>query len=412
MTLTYKDLITSVNLLSGWLRHSGIKPGDRVGVCLERSLDSIVALVSVFASGGCYLPLDPDEPEERLKLICKDSLLKGIVVHDKTEKFIQNLVCNNPVIINLDNMKNSMESHPEPLPLSLDDPAYVIYTSGSTGVPKGVVVSHRSLAVHCQAIRDYYQLIEQDKILQFAAFNVDASLEQILPGLTCGAALVVRGKEIWTAQEFGQIIRNLAVSVIDVPPSYLEELLSYWLDSQEYFPLGSLRLCICGGEALLPKTAKQWLNSSLKSVRLINAYGPTEATITSTVFDITENGSSFDLSCNVPVGRPLPHASVYILDENGNPLPEGIAGELYIGGYGVALGYLDQPKLTQSRFVSDSFNRYPWIKNPRLYRTGDRARYIPGSNGIIEFLGRLDQQVKIRGFRIEPGGSRDLPSCV
>jgi amino acid adenylation domain-containing protein len=294
--------------------------------------------------------------------------------------------------------------------------AYVIYTSGSTGKPKGVVVTHKSIANHCRDVVKHYQLEASDRVLQFASLNFDASLEQILPPLTVGAAVVLRGPEVWDPADFHRKAHEHGLTVINPPTAYWHQLVQQWASAPETIPHG-LRLAIAGGDMVRPESVRLWMQSPLQAVRLLNAYGPTETTITAVTFEVPADAAANPR--RIPIGRPLANRRVYILDTYGNPVPIGVPGELYIGGAGLARGYLNQPELTEAKFVPDPFvlsnkqsaaddQRFTtagdWRLPPgdgRLYRTGDLVCYR--ADGAIEFLGRVDQQVKIRGFRVEPG---------
>ncbi|MFQ5853284.1 MAG: amino acid adenylation domain-containing protein, partial [Candidatus Binatia bacterium] len=277
-----------------------------------------------------------------------------------------------------------------------DNLAYVIYTSGSTGKPKGVLVSHSSIAHHCLDIQRHYELHSSDCVLQFASFNFDVSLEQILPTLISGARLALRGAEVWSTTEFPQTISNLGITVADLPTAYWRQLAQTWANAAELASNNQLKLVIVGGEPMLPQDLNLWHQTPLNSVRLLNAYGPTETTITATTFEISSRLSEDTPLQRIPIGRPLADREIYILDRHGNPVSIGVPGELHIGGAGLARGYLNRPELTAEKFVPNPFSDEP---GARLYKTGDLARYRPDGN--IEFLGRLDHQVKVRGFRIE-----------
>jgi amino acid adenylation domain-containing protein len=298
--------------------------------------------------------------------------------------------------------------------------AYVIYTSGSTGKPKGVVVTHESIANHCRDMVKYYQLDAHDRVLQFASLNFDASLEQILPPLTVGAAVVLRGAEVWNPADFHLKVHEYGLTVINPPTAYWHQLVQQWASTPASIPQG-LRLAIAGGDMVRPDSVRLWIQTGLRAVRLLNAYGPTETTITAVIFEVPADERAN--TRRIPIGRPLANRRVYILDSYGNPVPVGVPGELYIGGAGLARGYLNRPELTREKFVPNPFakiedrgskiedsglaaqEKLSSIFDPRsstrLYKTGDLVCYR--ADGAIEFLGRVDQQVKIRGFRVEPG---------
>ncbi|MEH2241174.1 amino acid adenylation domain-containing protein [Nostoc sp.] len=272
--------------------------------------------------------------------------------------------------------------------------AYAIYTSGSTGKPKGVLIEHQAIASHCQNIIAHYQLTPRDRILQFASLGFDVSLEQILPTLSVGARLVLLETKSLTSTEFHKKLLQLGLTVVNLPPAYLTHWLQFLEENSFFTSLKDLRLIICGGEAMSPEILKLWQKSPLTTVRLLNAYGPTETTITTTTFEVSPRISP----SKVPIGRPLKNRQVYILSSQRQLVPIGVSGELYIGGAGVARGYLNRPQLNAEKFIPNLFSNKA---GERLYKTGDRARYLPEGN--IEFIGRIDNQVKIRGFRIELG---------
>jgi amino acid adenylation domain-containing protein len=274
--------------------------------------------------------------------------------------------------------------------------AYIIYTSGSTGRPKGVLISHASIAAHCLSGQKYYALDSSDRVLQFASLSFDLSLEQIMPTLVAGAALVMMSTDVWDITEFHKKVSESGLTVLNVPTSYWNELARHWAGLSELVPAIQARVFIVGGDTMLSEFVELWKRTPLRSVRLVNAYGPTETTITATIFDVTSSeGSTLR---RIPIGRPLTNRETYILNRHGNPVPIGVCGELYIGGDCLARGYLNRADLTAENFVPNPFSGE---SGARLYKTGDRARYL--ADGNIEFLDRIDQQVKIRGFRVELG---------
>jgi amino acid adenylation domain-containing protein len=396
--LTYWSLNTRCSRLASYLQLQGIESGDFVGVYLENANLSIVSLLAIMKAGAVYVPLDPELPDARLGQIIADSQIKLLV----TEKSLMDKMPDSCVLVPqtlvIDQQWSQILACKQPLQASIqqEQPAYVIYTSGSTGIPKGVIISHAAIASHCQTIHCYYQLGDNDRVLQFAPFSVDASLEQTLPALLSGSTVVTREKQLWSTREFLQKINQYRITVIDIPPAYLHELLLDLSRNSETFILTSLRLIITGGDVLLPKTVELWRNSCLHSIRLINAYGPTETTITSMVYDVLAANESANYSQSIPVGRPLAMETAYILDRFENPVATGVVGELHIGGDCLASGYLNKPELTNEKFIINPFN-----PDSRLYKTGDLVRWL--ADGNIEFMGRDDHQVKIRGFRIECG---------
>ncbi len=396
--LTYQQLNQRANQLARHLQRLGVKPEVLVGIFVERSIEMVVGLLAILKAGGAYVPLDPNYPQERLSYMLDDS---GIEVLITQNSLLESLLENNARIICLDREHDEIEQYSHSnldAGVNSNNLAYVIYTSGSTGKPKGVLISHYALVNHCFNIQSIYQLIPNDRVLQFSSLSFDPSLEQILVPLTVGAGIVVRGENIWDATQFKENIEEYSVNVINLPPAYWQQLVQQWVNCPQLLPQDNLRLIIIGGDAIPPETVKLWQKTSLASVRLLNAYGPAEATITSTVFDVNYAVSCKKLPKNIPIGRPITNTQIYILDSQLQPVPVGVPGELYIGGDGLARGYLNRAELTSEKFIPNPFDN---SKSKRLYKTGDLARYLPDGN--IEFIGRIDNQVKIRGFRIELG---------
>ena len=358
-SLSYRELDEQSTRLAGELGEGG----GLIGVCLPQGFEMILAMLAIWKAGAVYVPIASAWPSQRRRRAIEDSGMRALIGEAGLERFASTRIAPR-------------------------DAAYVIYTSGSTGAPKGVVISHRSIAHHCQTMRDHHRLGPQDKVLQFASMSFDASLEQVLPALLSGATVVLRPDRLWSAAEFRREVAGLGLTAIDVSPSYLHELLLDTGRADGWAALASLRIVTIGGEALMPETLVLWRASPLSGrCRLVNAYGPTETTVTSLVCDLADE---------VSIGRPLPGERAHVLDAYGQPCPVGVVGELHIGGVGLALCYLDQPELTRQKFIDD-----PLAPGARLYRTGDRARLR--EDGAIDFLGRLDQQVKVRGFRVECG---------
>ncbi len=393
-SLSYRRLVRRANRLARHLRGCGVRPGDAVAVLLDRCTDSIVALLATMTAGAVWIPLDGDAPARRQSSMLADSGAKVIVTNGSLVGRLGELA-ELPAVVDLSRdgaaiakrSADALKTRPAP-----DDPAYMIYTSGSTGSPKGVLVSHRAIADHAHVVIHHYGLSADDVVLQFAPHVVDTALEQILPTLAAGARLLMRTDAVWTADHLRRTLTDHRVTVADLPPAYLREILLAW-KGVAALPPPSLRLCIVGGEALPPDTVRLWQESPLAGTRLLNAYGPTEATITCLTHEVD---TTLPVG-TVPIGRPLPGTRAYILDRDGNPVPEGIIGELHIGGDRLALGYHRRPDLTLERFVEPPSGK----PAPRLYRTGDMAAFVPGGKGIIAFHGRVDHQVKIRGFRVE-----------
>lgn len=389
--LTYGDLDSRSTRLAAGLSARGVAVGDRIGVIMERGLDMVVALLAILKAGAVHTPFAPDLPVRRLGELVADSGAKLLLTQDHLRSRLA--FAGALTVEELDAPESAAEAGRRVGP---DQPAYIIYTSGTTGAPKGVVVSHGAISHHCQVKRAIYGLEESDRVLLFAPMSVDASLDQLLPGLASGATVVVRPEALWSAREFRREVARRGLTAVDLPPAYLGEVLRSCAEDDDWSELHTLRLVVSGGEALTSETVRLWRAGPLRSARLVNAYGPTETTVDSLIFEIDENTPDDTIATEIPIGRPLPGESAYILDTYGEPTPVGVAGELHIGGAGLAVGYLDAPDLTRRRFVD-----HPFEPGARLYRTGDLARWR--ADGTIAFLGRRDAQVKVRGFRVELG---------
>jgi amino acid adenylation domain-containing protein len=390
--LSYRQLNGRANQLARYLRARGAGAEAAVGVCLERSLDQVIALVAILKAGGVYVPLDPEAPAERIRYVLQDTQMPLVLTRRRLHGKVSGTGAQ---VVSLDRdwgligQQNDEELTQQP---GLGQLAYVIYTSGSTGQPKGVMVERAVLAAHCRAMISEYGLGPQEQVLQFSQYSFDASLEQILPTLAAGGRLIMRGTEIWSPRQLLQEVKRQQVTVMNLPPAYWQQALREWARAPQELAGTQLRLVIVGGDRLGAHGAQQWRELGLRGVRLLNAYGPTETTITATLGEVGPDQE------RITIGRPLPGRRVYILDRSGRPVPTGVVGELHIGGGLLARGYLNQPELTRQRFVRDPFGAQ---QGGRLYRTGDLARYL--GDGRIEYVGREDQQVKIRGYRIELG---------
>jgi aspartate racemase len=401
--LSYGELNRRANQLARHLQGMGVGPEVLVGVCLERSAEAIVGLLGVLKAGGAYVPLDATDPPERLAYILQDARTHILLTRQHFLERLSPPLLHTPyslLLLDADWPIVAQESCANPTGrVTPHNLAYVIYTSGSTGAPKGVLVSHEAIARHCADVRRYYRLAADDRVLQFTALNFDASLEQIFPTLSAGASLVLRDGQMWSPGEFFRKALRYGLTVVDLPPAYWHCLVGEWANASEGGLEEQLRLVIVGGDVMQPSSLYHWQQLPVRRVRLLNAYGPTEATITATAYEAAACADAEKPLARVPVGRPLAGRRVYVVDRYGDLVPVGVPGELCVGGAGLARGYLNQPVLTAQRFVPNPFISY--AGGARLYRTGDLARYRPDGN--IELLGRIDHQVKIRGFRIELG---------
>lgn len=385
--LTYQELNTKANQLAHQLQFLGVKPEILVGLCTQRSIETIVGLLAILKAGGAYVPIDPTYPQQRLAMVLNDAQITVLLTQ---QHLLAKLPAHTAKVICLDediHWQSAIAQNPvnQTTPTNL---AYVIYTSGSTGTPKGVAIQHQSLVNFVQAAIAEYKIQPQDRILQFASISFDAACEEIFPCLLCGATLVLRTDRMLTSiPAFLDKCQQHRISVLDLPTAFWHQLTSELATSALKLPQ-SLRLAIIGGEKALPDKVNTWRQQA-PHIRLINSYGPTETTVVATVCDLA------NVEKEVPIGRAIANMQTYVLDTDLQPVPIGVWGELYIGGIGVARGYLHQPELTQQKFIANPFSN----TDARLYKTGDRVRYR--SDGLLEFNGRIDNQVKIRGFRVE-----------
>jgi amino acid adenylation domain-containing protein len=392
--ITYSDLNARANRLAHHLKQLGVGAESLVGICLPRSPAMVTAVIAILKAGGAYVPLDPTYPKDRLAFMLSDSradvLLAQATLANQFRDYKGKLVY-------LDTSAKEIEAQVSANLAEAAKPAdaaYVIYTSGSTGKPKGTVIEHRSLLNFTQAAALAYEISDADRVLQFASLSFDTSAEEIFPALTSGATLVLRTDSMLSSTEhFLQACSEFGITVLDLPTAYWHELTVDLVTDKLSLP-ESIRLVILGGEKALPARLAAWRDHVPGSVRLLNSYGPTETTIVATICDLSV--ADANAVSAAPIGRPIANAVLYVLDSNLHPVPVGLPGELYIGGAGVARGYLNQAELTSQKFIPNPFGDE---RAPRIYRTGDVVCYRPDGN--LEFLGRIDNQVKIRGFRIE-----------
>lgn len=390
---TYGALERRANQLAHVLRERGVRPEVPVSVLMERSPELVCTMLAIFKAGGVYLPLDPALPDERLTFMLDDAR-PGVIVTGLASKarmetlFSKHPSPANPSLWDWQNDRASLDAQPEATPEhgpAPDNLAYVIYTSGSTGKPKGVEVTHRAFFNLVRAKMEGFGVFPDSCVLQFVSFGFDVSVSDVCMTLAAGARLLLRPADVMGGEPLARLLRTHEVSVIVLPASVLATVPPTGLPA--------LKSVIAGGEACSAELVDRWVEGR----RFINAYGPTEATICTTMARCAMHGGP------PPIGHPIAHAQTYVLDANLEPVPVGVTGELYIGGAGLARGYLGRPALTAEHFIPHPFATTRGAVPPgsRLYRTGDLARYLP--DGAIAFVERVDNQVKIRGFRIELG---------
>jgi amino acid adenylation domain-containing protein len=392
--LTYGELNRRSNQLARHLRGLGVGPEVLVGLCVERSLEMVVGLLGILKAGGAYLPLDPAYPRERLRFMLEESGAHALLTHQAAAGSCPPLPARTLLLDASWEIPREGEGDLDS-GISPQNLAYLIYTSGSTGKPKGVEIEHGSLSNYVRFAADRFGLRTGERILQFASLSFDTAAEEIFSALSAGATLVLRSEEmIETVATFLARCRECNLTVVGLPTSYWHELVAVVSTKGLSLP-ESLRLVVIGGERALPERLAQWREMAGNRVQLLNAYGPTEATVAATFWE-PSTGLEDSLRRTVPIGRPIPNVRVYVLGASLEPVPVGVQGELYIGGAGLARGYRNRPELTAERFIPDPFRG----GKERIYRTGDRVRFCPGGN--LEYVGRVDEQVKLRGFRVEP----------
>src|SRR5215831_14297542 len=397
--ISYAELNGRANRLAHYLRGLGVKPDERVAICVERGLEMVVALLGVLKAGGGYVPLDPTYPEERLRYMLEDSG-PGVLL---TQGHLRGLFAGIGGSVRVLDLADAAEWSGQPesnlkcggMGLRPDHLAYVIYTSGSTGVPKGVMVEHRNVTRLFAATKEWFQFSTKDVWTLFHSYAFDFSVWEIWGALLYGGRLIVIPRDTARSPEdFYRLVCRSKVTILNQTPSAFRQLVAAQAASRQEH---QLRWVILGGEALEVATLRPWYEQNEdRNTQLVNMYGITETTVHVT-YRALERADT-EIRGASPIGSRIPDLRIYILDERGEPVPVGVAGEMYIGGAGVARGYLNRRELTAERFMGD---RFVEEGGERMYRTGDLGRWR--NDGNIEFLGRNDFQVKIRGFRIELG---------
>ncbi|PSL79090.1 non-ribosomal peptide synthetase, partial [Variovorax sp. WS11] len=390
-TLSYAQLNARSNRLAHRLIALGVGPEVRVGIAVERSIAMVVSLLAVLKAGGAYVPLDPAYPQERLDYMVDDSGIALLLTqpHSMPRFAPREGLC----VLDLAAQEalDGLPDHDPAVPLHAGQLAYLIYTSGSTGRPKGVAVAHGPLAMHVQSIGEAYGMTPQDRELQFASIAFDGAHERTWVPLAFGAALMPRDDALWPVERTAAEIERHGITIACFTPTYLTQMAHLLGEAASRLPIRSYTV---GGEAM-PRAALALVQQVLRPARIVNGYGPTETVITPT---LAKAGP--DTRCEaayMPIGRLVGDRTAYVLDTVLNRVPPGVPGELYLGGTGLARGYLNRAGLSAERFVADPFD----CAGGRLYRTGDLVRW--NEDGELDYLGRLDHQVKVRGFRIELG---------
>jgi amino acid adenylation domain-containing protein len=387
--IDYRALDAKANQLAHHLRSLGIGKGARVGLCIERSLDMLVAMLGTWKAGAAYVPLDPDHPAERLNDMAEDARLTLLIAQSSLQHALrfprEHVLLLDADAALLAGCRDDCLPRNDALDAGPDHPAYVIYTSGSTGKPKGVEVQHRAAVNFLHSMGREPGLLASDRFVAITTLSFDIALFELLLPLTVGASLHIATREqSLDGKALAQLLDQARATAMFATPARWRMLIDAgWQGSPSFKGM-------VGGEALPLDLAEQLLERC--GGELWNMYGPTETTVASTCWRVEQPARG------ICIGRPIANTTVRVLDEHGQPCPIGVPGEIYIGGVGVALGYLDRPELTAERFVPDVFSSLP---GARLYRTGDQGRWR--NDGMLEHLGRLDFQVKIRGFRIELG---------
>ncbi|WP_394851110.1 non-ribosomal peptide synthase/polyketide synthase [Pendulispora rubella] len=385
--LTYGELDALASRIATALLATGAHRGERIGVCVDRSVAVVATCLAIWKVGAAYVPLDPTFPAERLRAMVQAGGIRRVVADPGSARRASRAL-EGTTVVDVERIRDAADRLPFPA-VHLDELAYVIFTSGSTGEPKPVGISHRALAVHTADYLAMYAVTPSDCVYQFATINFDTSVEQIFPTLAAGARLVLRGPGVPDWDALHDVLAAERVTAIYLPTAYWAQSIAHIRTE----PLPALRLLIVAGEEVLPSAVRRWKASPLGGVRLINAYGPTELTVTCTMHETTDADAERAV---VPIGRAHASRRIYVLDGDGNEVPLYGMGELCVGGDPTARGYLERPAATADRFVPD-----PRVPGERVYRTGDVCRLL--DDGVIAFLGRRDHQIKLRGYRIELG---------
>ncbi|WJY37079.1 amino acid adenylation domain-containing protein [Streptomyces sp. P9-2B-2] len=405
--ISYLELDERSDLLAARLAELGVRPNILVGLCAYRSPEAIVGMLGILKAGGAYVPIDPDYPPERIDYLLADCAAPIVVAAADTAELMAG---RHPAMVWIEGGDVSVD--PDAAALECGGPsteaaghdlAYVIYTSGSTGAPKGVAVEHRNAVRLFEQTQLWYEFDHRDTWTLFHSISFDFSVWEIWGALLYGGRLVLLPETVSRSPALLiSLLRSERVTVLNQTPSAFHQLLTVMSSGGNSTSGLALRLVVFGGERLDPRMLAPWIDRhGDQRPALVNMYGITETTVHCTYRRIT--ASDLDEGGDSPIGVPLPDLRVHVLDGNGNPVPDGMPGEMCIAGDGLARGYLNRPELTEERFVSPKAE----LGEERLYRSGDRAMRLPG--GELVYLGRMDSQLKVRGYRIEPG---EIEECL
>jgi len=399
MVLTYQELNQQANQLAHALLAQGYGRGDRIAICLNRAPQLVVAILAVLKSGAAYLPLDPAYPPQRLAYLLTDAAATLLI--SESALTAQVPAFDGPIYW-LDQLDVTTERCTNPLVhVERSDPFYQIYTSGSTGLPKSVLIAHQGVANTIQATARLIALGPEDRFLQFIPLGFDAAAIDLFAPLSCGAAIVIHPHPTQLADhELLALCVEYQVTVTNFATARWQQLVTNLARQQGRFP-ANLRAFLTGGEKASPPLLRAWAELGDHPMIFVSSYGPSEASISAMIYRTTNTAVRATPPTLLPLGQPLPNVQIYLLDEAQQPVPVGVAGELYIGGIGVGAGYWQRPELSAERFLTVPAWLPPSFPGARLYRTGDLARQL--ADGRYEFVGRVDSQVKIRGFRVELG---------
>ncbi|SEJ42897.1 non-ribosomal peptide synthetase [Bacillus thuringiensis] len=389
-SITYYELQQRSNQIANYLRENDLEKGQRVSITMEREIDTIVWILGILKSGGVYVPIDPKFPEKRIEYILKDSESQMIITKKEYRGLVESFAIHTIYLEDFhyaNSIENIAPTH------TIEDAAYIIYTSGSTGLPKGVVVPHKGVINLSYSVINTFHLGKEDVFLQFATIIFDASIMEIFPILLCGGRMhLISEIEKRSAEEFINVIQKNGITNVVLPTAFFKLIAD--MPKEMLLKLNSVKRVFVGGETLPSESVRKWQSKLGLKIPVLNAYGPTETTVCATMYEV--NGEIQKEISNIPIGKPIANSEVFVVSPFNTLCPSGVVGELFIGGDGVANGYLNQKEKTKEAFISfDKSYNY----DKKMYRTGDLVRLLP--NGNLEFIGRKDNQVKIRGYRIE-----------